>query len=219
MGPTYVVLHALGQVVIRNRFWMTWNLILAFTPAVLAVLVFRSRGPRTLGWWAGAGLVLLFLPNAPYVVTDLVHLRDDVVLAGGDLAVVGGVLPVYATFILAGFVAYAVAVTELGRYLSSVGLGRFRGTAELAVHCACAVGVVLGRVARLNSWEPVTQPHTTAERIVLTLTWRWAPVAVVVTFLATWVGFLVVRGAGRAGGRAVVAVVGHDALWRRFRAA
>jgi uncharacterized membrane protein len=198
---------------------MTWNLILAFTPAVLAVLVFRSRGPRTLGWWAGAGLVLLFLPNAPYVVTDLVHLRDDVVLAGGDLAVVGGVLPVYGTFILAGFVAYAVAVTELGRYLSSVGLGRFRGAAELAVHGACAVGVVLGRVARLNSWEPVTQPHTTAERIVLTLTWRWAPVAVVVTFLATSVGYMVVRGAGRAGGRAVVAVVGHDALWRRFRAA
>jgi uncharacterized membrane protein len=163
--------------------------------------------------------VLLFLPNAPYVVTDLVHLRDDVVLAGGDLAVVGGVLPVYGTFILAGFVAYAVAVTELGRYLSSVGLGRFRGAAELAVHGACAVGVVLGRVARLNSWEPVTQPHTTAERIVLTLTWRWAPVAVVVTFLATWVGYMVVRGAGRAGGRAVVAVVGHDALWRRFRAA
>jgi len=219
MGPAHVVLHALGQVVIRNRFWMTWNLILAFTPAVLAVLVFRSRGPRTPGWWAGAGLVLLFLPNAPYVVTDLVHLRDDVVLAGGDLAVVGGVLPVYGTFILAGFVAYAVAVTELGRYLSSVGLGRFRGAAELAVHGACAVGVVLGRVARLNSWEPVTQPHTTAERIVLTLTWRWAPVAVVVTFLATWVGYMVVRGAGRAGGRAVVAVVGHDALWRRFRAA
>ena len=62
----------------------------------------------------------------------------------------------------------------------------------------CAVGVVLGRVARLNSWEPVTEPHTTGERVVSTLTWGAAPLAVAVLFVVIWAGHALVRGTGRA---------------------
>ena len=212
-----VALDGLADVVVRNRFWMTWNLILAAIPAVLAPLVFRQRGPRTAGWWAGAGLVLLFLPNAPYVVTDLVHLRWDVIQADSDLAVVSGVLPVYAGFIAAGFVAYSVVLGEAGRYLTSVGLGRWRPAGEVTVHAVCAVGVVLGRVARLNSWEPVTQPYGTLERIVLTLSWRWAPVAVVATFVTIWAGHALTRMIARSAGTALGPLVPalRSALERR----
>src|SRR5262245_38461013 len=195
MGPV-ATLHALADVARRDHLWMGWNLTLAAIPAVLAVAVFRSRGPRGAGWWLGAGLALLFLPNAPYVLTDLVHLRGDVAAAGSDGAVVGAVLPVYAAFIGAGFVAYAVAVTELGRFLGRMGLARWRPAAEVALHALCAVGILLGRLARLNSWEPVTRPHSSAERIVTTLTWRGAPGAVLVLFVTTWVGFALTRGAG-----------------------
>jgi uncharacterized membrane protein len=212
-----VALDGLTEAVVRNRFWMTWNLMLAAVPAVLAPLVFRQRGSRTLGWWMGAGLVLLFLPNAPYVVTDLVHLRWDVVQADSDLAVVTGVLPVYAGFIAAGFVAYAVVLSEAGRYLSSAGLGRWRPAGEVAVHAVCAVGVVLGRVARLNSWEPVTQPYGTLERVVLTLSWRWAPVAVVATLVTIWAGHELTRTIARSSAAALGALVPavRSALERR----
>jgi uncharacterized membrane protein len=193
-----LALEDLVEVVARNHLWMAWNLILAAIPALLAPVVFGHRGPRTAGWWIGAGVVLLFLPNAPYVVTDLVHLRGDVLAADSDLAVVAGVLPVYAGFILAGFVAYAIALSEAGRYLDAAGLGRWRARAEVVVHLVCAVGVVLGRVARLNSWEPVTEPAGTFERVVLTLSWRWAPVAVVATFVVVWAGHALVRTVGRA---------------------
>ena len=198
MGPLSEALAGLFEVVARNHLWMTWNLVLAAVPAVLARVVFRHRGPRTPTWWAGAGLVLLFLPNAPYVVTDLVHLRGDVVHADSDLAVVTGVLPAYGAFIAAGFVAYAVVIGEAGRYLEAAGLGRWGPLAELALHAVCAVGVVLGRVARLNSWEPVTQPYGTFERIVLTLSWRWAPMAVTATFVTIWAGHALTRVVGRA---------------------
>jgi uncharacterized membrane protein len=198
MESLSVALEGLVQVLMRNRGWMTWNLILAAVPAVLAPFVFRHRGPRTLAWWMGVGIVLLFLPNAPYVVTDLVHLRGDVIRAGSDLAVVTGVLPVYGVFIAAGFVAYAVVLSEAGRYLTYAGLGRWRPMAELAVHAVCAVGVVLGRVARLNSWEPVIRPHGTFERIVLTLSWRWAPFALAATFVTIWAGHALVRGVARS---------------------
>jgi uncharacterized membrane protein len=211
--PLIVALDGLAEVVVRNRFWMTWNLVLACIPAVLAPVVFRHRGERTPSWWLGAALVLLFLPNAPYVLTDLVHLRLDVVLADSDLAVVAGVLPVYLGFIGAGFVAYAVVLGEAGRYLTSVGLGRWRPGAEVAVHLVCAVGVVLGRVARLNSWEPITQPYGTAERIVLTLSWRWAPVAVFATFVAVWACHALTRAVAQSSVRSL------GALGRGLRAA
>jgi uncharacterized membrane protein len=184
---------------------------------VLAPLVFRQRGSRTLGWWMGAGLVLLFLPNAPYVVTDLVHLRGDVVLAGSDLTVVAGVLPAYALFIAAGFVCYAVVISEGRRFLEDAGLAAWRPVAELAVHAVCAVGVVLGRVARLNSWEPVTEPVGTLERVVLTLSWRWAPVAVVATFVTIWAGHALTRTIARSSAAALGARVPavRSALERR----
>jgi uncharacterized membrane protein len=207
MGSLTVVARDLADFAADNGRWMTWNLLLAVIPAGLAVAVFRHRGPRTALWWTGAGLCALFLPNAPYVVTDLVHLRDDVLGAGSDLSVITAVLPMYAAFIAAGFLAYALAVGEMGRYLTRIGLAHWRGPAEVATHALCAVGVVLGRVARLNSWEPMTEPHGTAERIVLTLSWRGAPLAVLVTFGVIWV----CHGATRALVRHVVAAAGSAA--------
>ena len=198
MGHANSLLGPLAEVVVRNRFWMTWNLILATVPLALAVPLFRHRGRRGAGWWLGLGLVVLFLPNAPYVVTDLVHLRGDVMAARSDLAVVGGVLPAYAAFVVAGFVIYTLVLREAGLFLEAEGLGRWRPGVEAAVHFVCAVGVVLGRVARLNSWEPVTEPHTTGERVVSTLTWGAAPLAVAVLFVVIWAGHALVRGTGRA---------------------
>jgi len=207
MGSLTMVARDLVDVAADNGRWMTWNLILAAVPAALAVVVFRHRGPRTALWWTGAGLCALFLPNAPYVVTDLVHLRDDVLRAGSDLSVTTAVLPMYAAFIAAGFLAYVLAVGEMGRYLSRIGLAHWRSPSEVAIHALCAVGVVLGRVARLNSWEPMTEPHGTAERIVLTLSWRGAPFAVLATFAVIWV----CHGATRALVRHGIAAAGSAA--------
>jgi uncharacterized membrane protein len=193
MDTMQLVARDLASLARDNGFWMTWNLVLAFVPAVLAPLVFRHRGERSVLWWSGLALFVLFLPNAPYLITDLVHLRSDVVRAGDDAAVLGAVLPTYAAFIGAGLLAYAFCVAELGRFVDRVGLGSRRPAIELGVHLLAAVGVVLGRFARLNSWEPVTEPHGTLERIVLTLSARWAVVAVVLMFVVVWVAHAMTR--------------------------
>jgi uncharacterized membrane protein len=202
-----VVALDMVEVAADNGRWMTWNLMLAVLPAVLALAVFRSRGSRGVLWWTGAVSCLLFLPNAPYVITDLVHLRDDVLVADDDLAVITAVLPLYAVFIAVGCVAYLVAVGEMGRYLSWVGQDRWRAPAEVATHALCAVGVVLGRMARLNSWEPVTEPHGTAERVVMTLSWRGAPLTVLLMFVMIWA----THGATRALVRHGLTAVGSAA--------
>src|SRR5687767_15107466 len=104
-----------GDIAWGNRWWMTWNLLLAVLPATLAVVVFRHEGRRRWLWWSGVVAFVLFLPNAPYVVTDLVHLRSDVALAGTDAAVYAGVLPLYLLFVAVGFGCYAIGVHEAGR--------------------------------------------------------------------------------------------------------
>jgi uncharacterized membrane protein len=93
----------------------------------------------------------------------------------------------------------------------SRGLAGWRPLAEVGIHAVCAVGVVLGRVARLNSWEPVTDPQSTLGRVVTTLSWRWTPVVVLGTFLVIWAGHAVTRSLARSAAAASAAVGGR--LW------
>jgi uncharacterized membrane protein len=209
MHSLHVAAQDLSAVVRGNGLWMTWNLLLALVPAVLAPLVFRHRGQRSGLWWAGLALFVLFLPNAPYVITDLVHLRGDVLAARGDGAVVGAVLPVYAAFIAVGLLSYAFCVAELGRYVERVGLAAQRTSIELGVHLLAAVGVVLGRFARLNSWEPMTDPHSTVERAVLTLSAKWAVVATAVLFVVIWAAHAMTRAVVLAAAAAAGRLAAH----------
>ena len=57
---------------------LIWNLFLAWIPFALAVAVYDQwrRGRRASGsLFALGALWLLFFPNAPYIVTDFVHLE------------------------------------------------------------------------------------------------------------------------------------------------
>ena len=176
--------HQVAFVVRANRSWMTWNLLLAVLPALLAVSLFLPTHRRTPAWWCRCAVFAAFLPNAPYVVTDLIHLRGDVSAAPSRGVVLAGILPLYAGFILAGFLAYLVSTELILREVRSLRPGWSRLPVELAIHLVCAVGVVLGRIARLNSWDTITSPRWTIESIFTTLTWRGAPVAVVAVFVA-----------------------------------
>ncbi|MFB4308752.1 DUF1361 domain-containing protein [Actinomadura sp. GTD37] len=199
MGILEQVAPNLIDVLRRDAWWMGWNTFLAWIPAGLAFLLFRgARVSRSPFWWAGLVLFVLFLPNAPYVVTDLVHLRHDMLLADRGGPVVTAVLPVYAVLIGSGFLAYYLALAAATRHLSRLGLGALNGRVTVAAHALCAIGVFPGRRARLNSWEPVVDPHATIERIVVQLTWTWAPALILATFLVTWICHFMTRAVAEA---------------------
>ena len=185
--------HQLVGLVRTNRFWMTWNLVLATIPAVLAVWLFARPHRRSIAWWAGVAVFALFLPNAPYVITDLIHLRTDAAAAASDGVVVFGVLPLYGAFVAAGVLAYLVCTELVGREVRSVRPDVPRWAVDMALHLLCALGIVLGRIARLNSWDTLTAPAGTAEKVFTTLTWRGAPVAFVIVLVAVAAVHLVVR--------------------------
>lgn len=181
-----------GVIVMRdNRMWMTWNLMLAAVPVALGFVLFRRPCRRGALWWMGAVAFALTLPNAPYVVTDLIHLDSDIAAAPSDGVVLAVVLPLYAVFVAAGLVAYAVAVAELLSFLRQRFPDISRASILPAVHLISAAGVVLGRVARLNSWDALVTPMSTVRLTAETLTWRGAPAAILIMFLTIWAGHVI----------------------------
>lgn len=209
-----LLIHEIAEVVRYNRGWMTWNLVLAFVPSVLAGLLLWRPHRRTPAWWVGIAVFTLFLPNAPYVITDLIHLREHASLAPTRSAVVFGVLPLYAAFIVAGYTSYLFCLEMILREVRSLRPRVRRAVVEVPVHLVCALGIVLGRIARLNSWDTVQDPRWTVERTYNTLTWSGAPFAFVATFLAIWLTSTVLRVVYQAIGRSALAV--RDEVRARF---
>ena len=62
--------------ILRPNFHLGWNLFLALTPLGLSFVLFRINLKLNGLWWLGAIVFFAFLPNAPYVLTDIIHLFD-----------------------------------------------------------------------------------------------------------------------------------------------
>lgn len=128
--------------------FMVWNLFLAWIPMVLAVVF---AGVRRRIWLIPVGIAwLAFLPNAPYLVTDLVHLRDGYDLWRHVLQ--------YGFAAWTGIILAVVSMRMVHRRLTDE-FGRAVGWAAMAATVAlCAIGVVIGRFQRWNSWDLVHRP-------------------------------------------------------------
>lgn len=132
------------------------NLILAWIPMAAAVGVLRSYG-RSLrmtwfGWACGA-VWLFFYPNAPYIVTDLVHLTY---MSSPSIVHFDLLLNMLAA--MTGWFLGAVSLYRLHRLVGDV-KGSKAGNAFAAVVLLLgSIGVYLGRFLRWNSWDIVRHP-------------------------------------------------------------
>jgi uncharacterized membrane protein len=134
--------------------FLIWNLILAWVPLALALFAYDRyrRGAPIARLAPVLALWLLFLPNAPYILTDFVHLSAA---SPAPLWLDGVELSAFAwTGMLLGFVSlYLVHAVVRHRLGASSGW-----TLVLAVLPLVSAGVYLGRVQRWNSWDLLTQP-------------------------------------------------------------
>jgi uncharacterized membrane protein len=151
----------------HNFGWMRWNLFLAVIPFVLSIILFRNRARRNLWWWIGLLPFILFLPNAAYTVTDIIHFvsdsREPELSQNGIIFVI---IPQYIIFLLLGFQCHVLSLMRMGHYLRNHNLIRNLVPVELAFNLLCAFGVYLGRVNRLNSWHLFTKPDRLFEDVI-----------------------------------------------------
>ena len=133
---------------------LIWNLFLAWIPFLLAVAVYdgwrRRRGRGSLV--ALGALWLLFFPNAPYIVTDFVHLEHT---ADAPYWYDAVTVSAFAwTGVLLGFASLFLMQTVVRQWRGVISGWIFAGVA-LALG---SLGIYLGRVLRLNSWDALEHP-------------------------------------------------------------
>jgi uncharacterized membrane protein len=167
MNRRYVVLTALvlGSIVsvalalLRNasagnvEYWfLIWNLALAWIPFLLALGAYAYARRATSMLALGLGW-LLFFPNAPYIVTDFVHLqRESPVRLWYDALTIGAFAAVGLGL---GFASLYLMQCVVRREVGAVG-----GWSIVVVASALgSLGIYLGRFVRANSWDVLTRPE------------------------------------------------------------
>ncbi|HET8740990.1 MAG TPA: DUF1361 domain-containing protein [Gaiella sp.] len=164
---------------------LVWNLFLAWIPFALALVVYDgARRSAPAAPLVAAGLLwLLFLPNAPYIVTDLkwlghydsgTHWFDPVLI--GAAAAIGLVLGFLSVYLVQAVVARR--------------LGRAAGWAfAFGALVASGVGVYLGRFQRWNSWDVFTEPTRVVGQLAsaaLDPLAHGRPLALSISFAVAW---------------------------------
>ncbi|MGZ4411769.1 MAG: DUF1361 domain-containing protein [Gaiellaceae bacterium] len=138
--------------------FLAWNIFLAWIPLVLAMAVydgFRRHGarlrllPPAVGW-------LLFLPNAPYILTDFVHLGPSPrIPLWYDAAMI-------SAFAFTGLVLGLVSLALVHVVLQRIAGATWAWLAAALSLLLASVGIYIGRFLNLNSWDALLRPRLIA---------------------------------------------------------
>jgi uncharacterized membrane protein len=170
------------------------SLIIIFcVSAVMVWLCVMSPYKRRAQFTCGAALFVIFLPNAPYVLTDVIHLIETIRVYPSETLLTVVAMPLYAAFMLLGFGAYVLSLIALRHYLHGRASRRASLVVELTLHALSALGIYLGRFLRFNSWDVATMPDT----IVRESLGRMLNTNAVLTVLTTFVIIMVLYTVGR----------------------
>ena len=164
--------------------WIIWNLYLAFIPLTLSFWLFRRNiQSRSKAWWFAFLVYVAFLPNAPYLLTDVIHLIQATRSVYSVWIITLIFIPLHVFAILCGFEAYVIALLNQGHYLRRQGAARFVVWVELLTHALCATGIYLGRFRRFNSWDLITDPGNLLLATVDDLTTKFPIAVILITFI------------------------------------
>jgi uncharacterized membrane protein len=153
------------RIVVSHRLdyaFLNWNLFLAGIPWLLSSYVTLHSELR----WKNATLAvvllvwILFIPNAPYILTDLVHLRDiQTMPAWFDLMLI-------LAYAWTGLAFGLVSLHDL-EHLLTHRMDRIKADAiVVALLFLSGFGIYLGRYLRWNSWDVVQHPSSLISDIV-----------------------------------------------------
>lgn len=143
------------HLIMFNFSWMSFNILLSIIPIVFGILMVKFRNlivryTFAIGW-------ILFLPNTIYLFTDIINLMKQWVMADPSLRFV--LFFQYVILEFFGFVTFILAIHPLEKYILAKKFDKERIQLLIVIlNFAVALGITLGRVERLNSWDVVSSP-------------------------------------------------------------
>ncbi len=133
--------------------FVAWNLILAWVPLLLAYWLKFNLVKKSVYYQAGGFLLwLFFLPNAPYLITDFIHLTAwyrvplwyDIIL--------------FTSFAWNGLILGFVSIFLTEEFLKkTTTLKKANFLINFSLFLSC-FGIYFGRYMRHNSWDILSQP-------------------------------------------------------------
>lgn len=142
--------------------FLIWNLFLAWVPYLIS-LSFETVSKRTGSRLFNGAMFLtwlLFFPNAPYIITDLLHLksRSPIPLWYDMMLLV--------TFAWTGLMLGFLSLYETQLFLRKRLNAKLVWVLTISALFLCAFGIYLGRFLRWNSWDAITRPATLFENLI-----------------------------------------------------
>lgn len=134
--------------------FLLWNLFLAVLP-LLFIQMGNSLHTYKKGRWFSIGFFLLsflFLPNSPYIITDLFHLRPR-----HSVPFWYDTLLIFS-FALTGVLFFFATLKGMYQYIRNFIPKAASQLVITGIIYLCAFGVYLGRYLRFNSWDILTEP-------------------------------------------------------------
>ncbi len=191
------LLEALQRILVS--FWGVRIIFLAIAIGLIAILAVVERRfhldrdrqmlqalpqqQRSIFWWLGLFLFLAILPNAPYILTDIIHFYEAVRTLDSVWTLTLIIVPIYLAFIGLGWFSYVFSLMNINRYLYRYRLDRYTAIVELTLHFLCAIGIYIGRFLRFNSWSLVTNSKNFLTILPGELIGKFPVVVILLTFL------------------------------------
>ncbi len=136
-------------------YYLIWNLFLAWIP--LCLVIWLEKILRQKLWSSGLALLVtilfvLFLPNAFYMTTDLIHLQEV-----PQLDLVTDVV-MFSSFVFSAFMVGLVSVYMLHKELAQR-VKLLTGWLYIgALLLSSSFAIYIGRDLRWNSWDIIVNP-------------------------------------------------------------
>ncbi|HFA51337.1 MAG TPA: DUF1361 domain-containing protein [Bacteroidetes bacterium] len=142
--------------------FLVWNLFLAWIPYFISLTLdyFPSK------WLAAPALAiwLVFLPNAPYLVTDLLHVGyHPPVPMWYDMMIL-------FSFAWTGLMLGFISLVDVQKYLEKNTTKKVANILTWTAIGLCSFGVYLGRYQRWNTWDIIAQPYQLFMEILAVVT-------------------------------------------------
>jgi len=130
--------------------FIPWNLFLAWLPFSFSLKMKNETANAIKAFWFACWL--LFFPNAPYLITDFVHLEHR-----PNLPFYFDLIMLFSAAwngLLLGLLSLQTVEHELKQFFN---VWKVK-TMMLCLFVLCGFGIYLGRFDRFNSWHIITQP-------------------------------------------------------------
>ncbi len=162
-----LALYAMRIYITKSFFFgfLIWNLFLALIPYLISSRIKKVELKKI----SNIKLIpilfvwLLFLPNAPYIITDFIHLHhSQSTLVWLDMFLL-------FAFSLTGLILTIISMSNIYNIIELKWSLRCAKYFSISATFLCGFGIYLGRFLRLNSWDVFTSPITVIKKSLLTI--------------------------------------------------